>query len=113
MPARTCPDCGRRHNHTSHKCTGCYERIRSSGKRTYTRPYAPPPCGDDICGQPATETRRITVGLPGHTITQDHAWLFLCPSCAILFDQDEKEHRTNYTVIIPTHRTAISGRTNY
>ena len=109
MPARTCPDCGRRHNHTSRRCTACYQRGHPHARRK----YPPPPCGDDICGQPATESRLITVGLPGHTITRDDAWLFLCPSCAALFDKDEEDHRTNYTVIIPTQRTAIRGRTNY
>lgn len=101
MPARICPDCGRHHNHTAYRCTTCYLHGGSRRRRRY---YAPPSCGDGICGKPATEVRLIIVGLPDHGITQDDGWLFLCPDCAALFDAEEG--RTISPVIIPSRAAA-------
>lgn len=109
MPARICPDCHRPHNNTSLRCSTCYQCRRLRGKRRRARrPYTPPPCGDGLCGHPATEPRLITVGLKDHSATHDTGWLFLCPACAALFDQDEDEDRTNVPIITPS-RSAARG----
>jgi hypothetical protein len=105
MPARICPTCGKHHNHTSQKCTSCYEEERQRpGRKHNRRPYAPPKCGDGKCGEPATETRLVTVGI--HGSTSDEGWLFLCPDCASLFDQ--LEQRPTAPITIPS-RAAVRG----
>jgi len=104
MPARICPDCGRPHNHTTHLCTTCYQSRHQSRGRRYGRHVAAPPCGDGLCGNPATEARLVTVGLRDHGVTRDSGWLFLCPSCASLFDQEEA--RPLSPVVIPSRAAA-------
>lgn len=107
MPARICPDCGRPHNHTAKKCTTCYQSRHYRRGRRNARPTAVPPiCAPGLCNNPATEARLVVVGMTEGRGTSDTGWLFLCPSCAALFD--EENARTINPVIIPA-QTAVRG----
>lgn len=104
MPARICPDCGRCHNHTAKHCTTCYQSNRYRRGRRSANPTSTPICAPGLCGQPATESRLVTVGTPERGNTRDTGWLFLCPDCADLFDADNA--RPIHQAIIPSSAAA-------
>ena len=104
MPARICPSCKRPHNHTAVHCSTCYQYHRARGQRRTSRRRLPPPiCAPGVCNNPATEARLVIVGLPDSGSTRDSGWIFLCPACAALFDQEEQRPITS---IIPAQAAA-------
>ena len=116
MPIKTCtnPNCHQEHDRNTRYCPACHRRAKLYGDpnapdRRRPSVAAQPPttlriCSPGVCNAPATQRRAIFIGGANANDLRS-IWLHLCPSCAALFDAEEKR---TITYTIPA-RTAISG----
>lgn len=115
MPIKTCtnPNCHQEHDRNTRYCAACHRRAKlygdpshASGRGQVSAPAAPTKriCSPGVCNAPATQRRAIFIGGANANDLRS-IWLHLCPSCAALFDAEEKR---TITYTIPA-RTAISG----
>lgn len=108
MPIKVCANCSQEHDRSTRYCPACHRRLKLYGDPAAVRGPTPAPtnrkCSPGVCNAPATQRRAIFIGGANANDLRS-IWLHLCPSCAALFDAEEKR---TITYTIPA-RTAISG----